>query len=139
MTPLERAEQAYVKAQGASSAEAWEHAANLLYKVRRRARNVRGGCKGRYPAPVAVATFANGRKISMSFWSQQGKPLDWKRAARVCISGYRCQYRIDTRIVIPAWPDPDWYIPQINRLPLKQTPALVSIYEKTTSETWTPT
>ena len=93
MTPLDKAVAAYQEAAQADTADAWRDAATLLFKVRRRPRTNGGKCKGRYPAPVAVVTFADGQVIRMSFWSQRGKPLDWDRAIRVCTSGYRCLNR----------------------------------------------
>ena len=130
MTPLEKAEAAWAIATATPSATAWETAARALYKVRRRAKVVRSKGKGRYPCPVAEATFANGRRISMSFWSQHGKPLDWDRAVRVCVSGYRCLHRPK-----PDGPQRGW---KLSRLPLSAVPAIVSMRDKTTGETWEP-
>ncbi len=93
MTPLDKAVAAFQEAAQADTADAWRDAATLLFKVRRKPRTIGGKFKGRYPAPVAVVTFADGQTVRMSFWSQRGKPLDWDRAIRVCTSGYRCLNR----------------------------------------------
>ena len=130
MTPLDKAEAAFQEAAQADTAEAWRSAATLLFKVRRKPRTSGGKPKGRYPGPVAVVTFANGQEIRMSFWSQRGKPLDWDRAIRVCISGYRCLHRPR-----PDGPRRGW---ELLRLPLSAVPPIVSVYEKTTGEIYEP-
>ena len=68
MTPIEKAEAAYQEAAQVDTADAWRGAATLLFKVRRKPRTNGGKFKGRYPAPVAVVTFADGQEIRMSFW-----------------------------------------------------------------------
>ncbi len=131
MTTLtESAEAAYREAAQADTAEAWRGAATLLFKVRRKPRANGGKSKGRYPAPVAVVTFADGQTIRMSFWSQRGKPLDWDRAIRVCTSGYRCRNR-----PMPDGPQRGWVL---SRLPLSAVPPIVRVHEATTGETYTP-
>ena len=120
MTPLNKAEAAYDHATKASGEDAWKQAAVLLFKVRRKPRKVSTRGKGRYPAPVAVTTFNDGRLVTMSFWSARGKPVDWERAARVTSSAYRSAY--------PTHPV----------YHKRHIPGIVQIYEKTTDETWTP-
>ncbi len=130
MTPLDKAEAAYQEAARVDTAQAWQGAAKLLFKVRRKPRTSGGKFKGRYPAPVAVVTFANGQTVRMSFWSQRGKPLDWDRAIRVCTSGYRCLHR-----PMPDAPQRGW---KLSRLPLSAVPPIVSVYETTTGEIYEP-
>ena len=130
MTPIEKAEAAYNHATQAPTEEAWEQAAVLLFKVRRKPRASGGKFKGRYPAPVAAVTFADGQTIRMSFWSQRGKPLDWDRAIRVCTSGYRCLNR-----PMPDGPQRGW---KLLRLPLSAVPPIVSVHEATMGETYNP-
>lgn len=130
MTPIEKAEAAYREAAQVDTADAWRDAATLLFKVRRKPRTSGGKFKGRYPAPVAVVTFADGQVIRMSFWSQRGKPLDWNRAVRVCISGYRCLHR-----PVPDGPRRGW---KLSRLPLSAVPPIVGVYETTTGEFYDP-
>ena len=86
-TPLERAESAYEQAKLTGD---WQHAAELLFKVRKKPRKVglrKGKC--RYPFPIAVATFADGRVATMGFFAPEGKPTDWDRAARNSEAAYR--------------------------------------------------
>ena len=130
MTPLDKAVAAFQEAEQADTAAAWRDAATLLFKVRRKPRTNGGKFKGRYPAPVAVVTFADGQTVRMSFWSQRGKPLDWDRAIRVCTSGYRCLNR-----PVPDGPQRGWIL---SRLPLSAVPPIVRVYEKTTGETYIP-
>ena len=130
MTPLDKAEAAYLEAAQTDTAQAWRDAATLLFKVRRKPRTSGGKSKGRYPAPVAVVTFADGQEIRMSFWSQRGKSLDWDRAVRVCTSGYRCLNR-------PRHDGPHrgW---KLLRLPLSAVPPIVRVHEATTGEIYEP-
>ncbi len=130
MTPIEKAEAAYQEAAQVDTADAWRGAAVLLFKVRRKPRTNGGKFKGRYPAPVAVVTFADGQTVRMSFWSQRGKPLDWDRAIRVCTSGYRCLNR-----PTPDGPQRGWVL---SRLPLSAVPRIMRVYEATTGETYIP-
>ncbi len=44
---------------------------------------------GIYPAPVYVATFADGQTIRMSFWNRIGKPWDVERGRALCASWHR--------------------------------------------------
>ncbi|MCH8113238.1 MAG: hypothetical protein IH905_15020 [Proteobacteria bacterium] len=86
-TPLERAESAYEQAKLTGD---WQTAAELLFKVRKKPRKVglrKGKC--RYPFPIGVATFADGRVATMGFFTPEGKPIDWARAARNCEAAYR--------------------------------------------------
>ena len=119
-TPLDKAEAAFQEAAQVGTADAWRDAAVLLFKVRRKLRKVPARGKGRYPGPVAVATFTDGRIVIMSFWSQKGRPLDWERAARVTSSAYRT-----------AYPNHPVYAK-------RYVPGIVQIYEKTTGETYIP-
>ena len=138
MSPLNKAEAAYDHATQAPTEETWKQAAVLLFKVRRKVRAVSARGKGRYPAPVAVTTFSDGRTITMSFWSANGRPLDWERAARVTISGYRLLYG---KLYERQWHDTgyDESTRRIReRLPLNCVPAIVQIHEKTTGEIYNP-
>ncbi len=49
-------------------------------------RNWRNGI---YPAPVYVATFADGMTVRMSFWNHIGKPWDIDRGRALCTSWHR--------------------------------------------------
>lgn len=123
MTPFEKAESAYEGAKQCPSESTWATAAHLLYVVRRKPRLPSGGkSKGRYPFPIAKATFADARTISMTFWSQRGKPLDWERAKRVCTSGYKLIYGFDYKL--PHGDD--------------AMPTIIHIREKISGETWSP-
>ena len=87
LTPLERAEAAYEQAKLTGD---WQTAAELLFKVRKKARKVSlRKAKPRYPFTIGVATFADGRVATMGFFSPEGKPIDWARAARNCEAAYR--------------------------------------------------
>ena len=130
MTTLDKAEAAFQEAAQTDTAQAWRDAAMLLFKVRRKPRTIGSGCKGRYPAPVAVVQFADGQVIRMSFWSQRGKPLDWDRAIRVCTSGYRCLHRPMSDEPRRGW--------ELLRLPLSAVPPIVRVYEATTGEIYEP-
>ena len=138
MTPLDKAEAAFQEAAQADTAQAWRSAATLLFKIRRKPRTSGGKSKGRNPGPVAVATFADGQEIRLSFWSQRGKPLDWDRAARVCISGYRLSHgKPDERNYGDSgYDESDRRIRE--RLPLSAVPSIVRIHETTTGETYIP-
>ena len=120
MSPLSKAEAAYNQATQEPTQDAWKQAAVLLFSVRRIPRKVSTRGKGRYPAPVAVTTFSDGRLVIMSFWSAKGKPIDWERAARVTSSAYRTAY--------PSHPV----------YAKRYIPGIVQIYEKTTGEIWMP-
>ncbi len=86
-TPLERAESAYEQAKLTGD---WQTAAELLFKVRKKARKTTlRKAKPRYPFTIAVATFADDRVATMGFFSPEGKPIDWARAARNCEAAYR--------------------------------------------------
>ena len=86
-TPLERAESAYEQAKVTGN---WQHAAELLFKVRKKARKTTlRKAKPRYPFTIGVATFADGRVATMGFFSPEGNPIDWARAARNCEAAYR--------------------------------------------------
>ena len=138
MTPLDKAEAAYREAAQTDTAQAWRDAAALLFKVRRKPRKVASKGKGRYPSPTATTTFSNGRTITMSFWSAKGRPLDWERAARVTISGYRLLYG---KPYERQWHDTgyDESARRVReRLPLNCVPAIVQIHEKTTGEIYMP-
>lgn len=86
---ITKAEHAYNNAQ---SLDDWKHAAKLLFGVRKQAKKPRRSKKGRYPFPIAVATFTNGVTRRMTFWSAHDKPLDWNRAERLCRLSYRNRY-----------------------------------------------
>lgn len=155
-TPLETAEAAYAAAERMLTTDAWKRAARALYKVRRKARIApRGKGRGRYPPAVAEATFADGKIISMTFWSQAGKPLDWARAIRVCTSAYRLEHGLPYRrfplegnfftekteaerraleATYDAMQETDRRIHE--RLPLANVPAIVRMRDKTTEEVW---
>ena len=45
--------------------------------------------KGVYPAPIYVATFADGATIRMSFWNRVGKPWDIERGRALCRNWHR--------------------------------------------------
>ncbi len=45
--------------------------------------------RGVFPPPVYAATFADGKIIRMSFWSQFGKPWDIGLGRRLCKSWHR--------------------------------------------------
>jgi hypothetical protein len=49
---------------------------------RREITMARRNLTGIWPAPVYVGTFADGEVVRMSFWSQQGKPIDFDRGRR---------------------------------------------------------
>ncbi len=84
------AEQAYA---AAVTFDGWKHAAKLLFAVHKRPKKpLRVGGKGRYPFPVAAATFADGVVRRMTFWSAAGKPLDWARAQRLCSLSYALRH-----------------------------------------------
>jgi hypothetical protein len=51
-----------------------------------------------WPAPVYVATFADGATIRLSFATKLGKPLDYERGRNLCCS-------IRAREMRPAWRD----------------------------------
>ena len=86
-TPLERAELAFEQARHTGD---WQTAAELLFKVRKKARKTTlRKAKPRYLFTIAVATFADGRVATMGFFTPEGKPLDWARAARNCEAAYR--------------------------------------------------
>ncbi len=61
-----------------------------------RRRNWRNGI---YPAPVYVATFADGRTTRMSFWNRMGKPWDVERGRVLCASWHRILTGQDHEIV----------------------------------------
>lgn len=42
-----------------------------------------------YPAPVYVATFADGATVRMSFWNRVGKPWDVERGRMLCRNWHR--------------------------------------------------
>ena len=138
MTPLEKAEAAYREAAQVDTAQAWRDAATLLFKVRRKPRASGGKFKGRHPAPIAITTFSDGRTITMSFWSAKGRPLDWERAARVTISGYRLLYGkpYERHHGDTGYDESTRRIRE--RLPLNCVPAIVQIHEKTTGEIYNP-
>lgn len=138
MSPLDKAEAAYNQATQAPAEETWKQAAVLLFKVRRKPRKVSTRGKGRYPAPVAVTTFSDGRLVTMSFFSPKGKPLDWDRAARVTISGYRLLYGEPYERNHGDTGYDESARRMRERVPLALVPSIVQIYEKTTGETWIP-
>ena len=77
--PLELAESAYEQAKLTGD---WQTAAELLFKVRKKARKTTlRKAKPRYPFTIGVATFADGMVATMGFFSPEGKPIDWARAA----------------------------------------------------------
>ena len=129
-SPLDKAEAAYLEAAQADTAQAWRDAATLLFRVRRKPRASGGKFKGRHPAPVAVVTFADGQVVRMSFWSERGKALDWDRAVRVCVSGYRLLNRPK-----PDGPQRGW---KLSRLPASAVPPIVGVHEAATGEIYTP-
>ena len=87
LTPLALAEAAYEQAKLTGD---WQTAAALLFKVRKKARKTTlRKAKPRYPFTIGVATFADGMVATMGFFSPEGKPIDWSRAARNCESAYR--------------------------------------------------
>lgn len=87
---MQSAERAYREAQDADTPEAWRKAAELLYRLRAPAKPAGKPRKVRcrYPFPVARATFADGVVIRRTFYSANGKPLDWARAERIAARGY---------------------------------------------------
>ena len=84
---LELAQDAFAKAKVSGTAADWRQAAQLLYKIRRRPKQIKRRCA--YPFPVAYAVFADQRKIAMAFYSVAGAPLDVERGRRVCEAAYR--------------------------------------------------
>ena len=78
----------------------WEQAATLLKQAfvpKPRTPKVRKFRKGKciYPFPTVVATFNDGHKVKMAFWSEIGLPLDWNRAKSVCKSAYANRHNQD--------------------------------------------
>lgn len=136
----EQAEQAERAYHAASQNGDWETAAHLLYKAlpakqtkgpkvipfkQPRYRKSGGVAmetearKGRWPAPVAVATFADGEQIRMSFWSHKDGALDWPRAKAVC-----------ERI----WRKRESERRQLECLDNVTAPAIIQLYEEQTGE-----
>ena len=90
---IEAAEEWYRLAMATQSPYYWQTAARLLFKLRpqpakpRNSTKSRGKC--RRPAPVAIARFADGRRVRMAFWSQANKPIDYARGRRIVTRAYR--------------------------------------------------
>lgn len=128
-TPLERAESAYEQAKLTGD---WQTAAELLFKVRKKPRKMslrKGKC--RYPFPIAVATFADGIVTAMGFFTPEGKPIDWPRAARNSEAAYRHWRATDLmkgRTLL------DYREAFARRYRAVTVPPIVALYEETTGE-----
>ena len=92
MTTLTLAETAFNHAQAVDTFEAWQEAAKLLFKIRKRLKappkSTKFGRDCRYPFPIVKATSADGTVIRRTFYSRKGKPIDFDRATRIAKLAY---------------------------------------------------
>lgn len=130
MTPKEKALQSYYDALD-SDAPDWRAVAESfakLHKPRATKPKKRKGKywfrnKCRYPFPRYVAEFADGTTVGpISVFSPKGKPLDWKRAIKICQRSWR-MINLPEKVQIEACYHPE-------RFP---TPEIVGLIEETTN------
>ncbi len=75
----------------AGNAEAWRHKVrhdmvpfSLASQMREQGKYTKG--KGMFPRPVYVAHFADGTQRRFSFWSREGKPIDFAAGYNVALA-----------------------------------------------------